>query len=475
MASPKLTLLSEDEKRRVHTTALELLQEVGLQIQEDEALEVLAGDGARVDRATRRVRFPAELVERALKAAPSQFTLYGRDTKSGVSLRPGSVYYTTNGYATQLYDPGRRARRAISQQDLAWLTRIADAMEQIELYSVLATPHDAPAETNDRYQAAITLIHTRKHFWNTAYGKDGVQDAVRMAAAVRGSREALRRFPLFTLDLTTLSPMTIDKRQASTMIEGARQGLPIGLSPGPIGGATGPVTLAGCLAQATAEVLGAITLVQTVHPGTPVIFTQYTRTMDMATGSVTMGGPEFSLLRAATAEMALHYGLPARGGAMITDSKAPDAQMGAEKMLGCVMASLSGLTILAGAGQADFINTVRPELLLIDNEIIGAVRHLLRGFEVDTETLAADVIARVGPGGNFLAEEHTARHYRQELWFPKLWDRKTWSVWESEGAKNVSRRAWERLQAMKLDVPPLDENVEKEIWEIVREADGRAA
>jgi trimethylamine--corrinoid protein Co-methyltransferase len=160
---------------------------------------------------------------------------------------------------------------------------------------------------------------------------------------------------------------------------------------------------------------------------------------------------------------------------MITDSKAPDAQMGAEKMLGCVMASLSGLTILAGAGQADFINTVRPELLLIDNEIIGAVRHLLRGFEVDTETLAADVIARVGPAGNFLAEEHTARHYRQELWFPKLWDRKTWSVWESEGAKDVSRRAWERLQAMKLDVPPLDENVEKEIWEIVREADGRAA
>lgn len=475
MARPKLTLLSEDEKTRVHATALGLLEDIGLQIQEPEALEVLSGAGARVDRATRRVRFPADMVERARKAAPSQFTLYGRDPKSGVTLRPGDVYYTTNGYATQVYDPGRGTRRAIRQEDLAWLTRIADAMEQIELYSVLATPADAPAETNDRYQAAITLVNTRKHFWNTAYGKEGVRDAVRMAAAVRGSPELLRQFPLFTLDLTTLSPMTIDERQASTMIEGARQGVPIGLSPGPIGGATGPVTLAGCLAQATAEALGAITLVQCVTPGNPIIFTQYTRTMDMATGSVTMGGPEFSLLRAATAEMALYYGLPSRGGALITDSKAADAQMGAEKMLGCVVASLSGLTILAGAGQADFINTVRPELLLIDNEIIRAVRHLLKGFEVDTETLAADVIARVGPSGNYLAEDHTARHFREQLWFPKLWDRKTWSVWESEGARDVSQRAWHRLQSMKIDVPPLDKHVEKEIWETVREADARFA
>ncbi len=475
MAKITIQMLSQEEKDRIHAASLALLHDVGLQVMDAEAREILSSHGARVDAATQRVRYPPELVERALHSAPSEFMLYGRDPARSVHMRQGNVFYTTNGYAVQLYDPQTRQRRMIDQQDLAWITRLADAMDQVDLYAVLATPNDAPPETNDRYQLALSLANTTKHIWNTAYGKEGVQDAVAIASAVRGGREELRRFPLFTLDLTTLSPLQLDQRQASTMVEGARQGLPIGISPGPIGGATAPITLAGIATQANAEMLGAITLVQLVSPGVPVIFTQYTRTLDMATGGVTMGGPEFALLRVATAEMARYYNLPSRGGAMIADSKACDAQMGVEKLLTCLLASLSGLTVVAGVGQADFINTVRPDQMLIDNEIIGQVRHLMKGFAVDKASMATELIGEVGPGGNFLAQDHTAAHFRSELWFPKLWDRKPWSVWEAEGGKDIAQRAAERLRTLTPDVPPLPDSVSREMWEIVREADRRHA
>lgn len=473
MAEISLQLLSDDEKAQIHAGSLRLLEDVGLQVLDAEGLEILAGAGAAVDAASRRVRFPPDVVEHAVRHAPPEVDLFGRDPRDQVHLGTDEVFYTTNGYATKIYDPLRGERREVRQDDLAWMTQLADSLDQVDLYSVLATPCDAPPETNDRYQMAISLANTTKHIWNTAYGRDGVRDAVEMASAIRGSRDGLRQYPLLTLDLTTLSPLTLDERQAGTMIEGARQGLPIGLSPGPIAGATGPVTLAGTLVQANAEVLGAIALCQIVRPGVPVIFTQYTRTLDMATGGVTMGGPEFSLLRIATAEMSKYYHLPSRGGGLITDAKTPDAQMGAEKMLNCLTASLAGLTILAGVGQADFINTVRPDLMLIDNEIISLTRRLLRGMEITPESLAMQVIADVGPGGNFLAHDHTATHFRRELWFPRLWDRKPWAVWEQEGGKDVARRAADRLAEWKPSVPPLPAEVEGAIWETVHAADAR--
>ncbi len=475
MAIPHLTLLSQDDQRRIHLESLQLLADVGLQILEPEALEILSSFGAKVEGAHQRVRLPADLVTDAVAKAPHAFTLYGRDPGQALPLRQGEVYFTTNGYAIHLYDPATGSRRVIQQDDLAYVTQLADSMDQVDFYSVMATPADAPPETNDRYQWAIALANTTKPIWNTAYGRDGVLDAVAMGAAVRGSRAALRDKPLFTLDLTTLSPMKLDARQASTMIEGARQGLPIGISPGPIAGATGPVTLAGTIVQANAELLGAITLVQLVQAGTPVVFTQYTRSLDMATGGVTMGGPEFALCRIATAEMARFYDLPSRGGGLNADGKACDAQAGAEKMITALSAALAGLTIVAGAGFVDFINTIRPEQLMIDNEIISQIRRYLRGITLDDRSLALAVIGEVGPAGNFLAHDHTAANFRSEFWFPRLWDRKPWSVWESEGGKDVARRAAERLQSWQPKVAPLPEDVQRALWDVVAEADRKHA
>ena len=475
MAGIALQLLSETEKDQIHEASLEILEEVGLTVDEAEALDLLDQAGAQVDRESRRVRFPRTLVQESLDHAPSEVKLYGRDTSKVVHLREGNVYYSTSGYAIRVFDPRDGQCREMNRKDQEWITQLSDGLDNVDIHAVIGTPYDVPAETNDRYQLAIALTKNTKPIWNTAYGKEGVLDAVRMASAVRGSRERLREFPLFTLDLTTLSPLQLDERQASTMIEGARQGVPIGISPGPIGGATGPVTLAGTLTQANAEFLGALALCQTVQPGAPVIYTQWTRSLDMSTGSVAMGGPEFSLLRVANAEMARHYHLPSRGGGLIADAKAPDAQMGAEKLLNCLMASLAGLNVVAGAGQTDFINTARPDQMFIDNEIIGVVKRMCQGIEVNPDTIAKDLIGEVGPSGNYLTTEHTVSHFRKEFWFPRLWDRQTWPVWEKDGAKEIGARAAEKVISATHEVAALDAAVEEAIWEIVKEADQRFA
>ena len=468
-----IQLLSKGEQDQIHSASLKILGEVGLLIKDSEGLRLLAEAGAIVDFYTQRVRFPSRLVHWALEKAPHQVKLYGRDISRVVHLSAGNVYYSTSGYAVQVYDPRTQIRREMTRKDLEWITSISDGLDQVELHAVLGTPCDVPPQTNDRYQLAIALTCNTKHIWNTAYGKDGVQDAVRMLTVVRGSAESLRQYPLMTLDLTTLSPLQLDERQASTAIEGARQWIPIGMSPGPIGGATSPVTLAGTLAQANAEFLGALTLCQVVQPGIPVIYTQWTRSMDMKTGSVEMGGPEFSLLRIATAEMARYYQLPSRGGGLMTDSKAADEQMGAEKLLNCLMASLAGLNVVAGVGQTDFINTVRVDQMFIDNEIISLVKRMCQGITVTDETIGLDAIRNVGPAGNYLASEHTVRHFRQELWFPRLWDRKVWSVWELDGAKDIAARAAEMLASFAHTVPPLEKKVMSALWEVVNDADQR--
>lgn len=157
----------------------------------------------------------------------------------------------------------------------------------------------------------------------------------------------------------------------------------------------------------------------------------------------------------------------------MADAKAADAQMGAEKLLNCLMASLAGLNVVSGVGQTDFINTVRPDQMFIDNEIISLVRRMCRGIKVTDDTLAYDVIREIGPGGNYLAADHTVLNFRNELWFPKLFDRKVWSVWEDEGALDIAARASRKVIESKHEVPPLDESVSRDIWQVVSEADRR--
>jgi trimethylamine--corrinoid protein Co-methyltransferase len=222
-------------------------------------------------------------------------------------------------------------------------------------------------------------------------------------------------------------------------------------------GATGPVTLAGAIAQAVAESLMGIVLAQLRRPGAPCVLGVNLPVFDMATAQATVAAPEMSLALAGQAEVAQALGLPTWGLAGATDSKVLDAQAGLESAFSILAQGLAGLNLIHDVGYMDSAMVCSAEMLVLGDEAIAMTKRFIRGIEVNTETLARGVVEAVGPGGHFLQEKHTVRHFRQELWNPSLLTRQEYSIWQAGGAKDINQRIRDRLREIDEShkIPPL--------------------
>jgi len=474
VARTTLEILSEEEVEQIHTASLEILSSTGVKIDDPSARELLKQDGAQIDERKGIVKIPETLVLDSLKKAPREFILYGRDEVPPLKLESWTTYYTTGGYATYIYDLSTGVRREVTSQDLADAVRLAEVLPNCELLAGLpAAPRDVPQATLDKHQWAIGLANTRKHILSEARGYDSVKDAIAMAAAVVGSVDELRKRPIISFDVTAISPLTHDQLQTQEIIGGARNGIPVSISSGPMAGASSPVTLAGTITMANAEFLSGLVISQVASPGAPVIYACWARHLDQKTANVTMGTPEFALLRVCQAQLGRFYGLPTRGGGIVTDSKAVDAQSGYEKMVTCLLPAMAGLNIIAGMAMVDSLNTMSFEQFVLDDEIVAITKRVLSGIDVSGEKVAADLIKSIGPGGSFLGTKHSLKYFKEELWIPQLSDRTTWSQWHERGEKKAEARAREHVKKI-LDPSrsfQLPSDVEKKIRAILREAD----
>ena len=478
MTRTKLEILTKDELSQIHDASLVVLASAGVQVDDSSAREMMREAGAQVDESKGIVKIPEGLVQEALRKAPKEFALYGRDEVEPLRLGQWDTYFTTGGYATYVYDLTTGARREVTSRDLADAVRLADALPNCDLIANLpAAPRDVPQATLDRHQWAIGLTNTCKHVLSEARGYDSVKDAIAMAATIAGSTDALKKRPIITFDVTTISPLTQDRLQTQEIVGGARNGIPVSISPGPMAGASSPVTLAGTMTQANAEFLSGLVLSQVASPGAPVIYACWARHLDQKTANVTMGTPEFALLRVCQAQLGRHYGLPTRGGGLVTDSKIPDAQSGYEKMATCLIPAMAGLNIVAGMAMVDSLNTMSFEQFILDEEIVGFAKRILNGIDVTAEKIAADIIKTIGPGGSFLGTKHPLKHFREELWMPQISDRTTWSQWHERGENSAEVRARETAKKVLASHqrPALPDEVENKIWSIVREAEKRQA
>ncbi|MBU1879495.1 MAG: trimethylamine methyltransferase family protein, partial [Chloroflexi bacterium] len=240
-------------------------------------------------------------------------------------------------------------------------------------------------------------------------------------------------------------------------------------------GATAPVTLAGLLAQQTADVISGITIIQLANPGNPVWYGTCGSVMDMRVGRIAIGAIEMGLINVASAQIAHFYDIPCRGTASATDSKLLDIQAGYEKATVLTMAALGGVNKIFYPGTMEGALTISEESLVIDDEIIGGLYRVLEGVDVNAATLALDVIDQVGPGGHYLGQRHTMRFLQGEHFFPPLGDRQTREKWERAGSQGVADRAHERVEHILAEhqVDPLPANVEAELERIVREVESR--
>ena len=432
--------LSEKAIRDIHEGSLEILSEVGIAVDNERARRIFSRHGATVLGGS-RITIPRPLVEKALNQVPSTFTLYGRQDQNHIHYREGCFYTSTGGSAMYVLDLDTGERRPCTCKDLHDIVSLVDELPHIDLISLPIYLNDLPKEYVDANRFFAGLKNSTKHIIGAVYTVDGLAKVSRMAEIIAGKDWKTR--PIVSLVLCPLiSPLRLDETATEILVQAAEQGIITHNFSMTQVGCTAPMTLAGTLVVLNAEVLAVTTLIQLIKPGLPTLYCSVPGLTDMMTGRFITGGIEYALLNAGATQMARYYRMSNWATAGRTDSKIPDAQAAYEHALTLPYVALSGAThVSCGAGFLDFVLTVSFEQYVIDNEIIGMVKRMREGFEVNQETVALELIKRIGPGGNFMAEEHTVRYMRKELFQPVLSDRVERERWLEMGGRDASERA----------------------------------
>lgn len=441
-----LTVLSEAELDRVYEASLSLLMNPGLVSDSDLFLDIFEKGGAIVDRPSRVIRLPRDLVEWAIQSAPESFPLYGRsDPSADLMVEHGRVYYGMGGTSEPLFwDWDRWEARKPTKADMVNCTRVGHALPNIDFVQTLCMSGDQPTNEIFFHDFDAIFRNTTKPTVINILERPFTQNLIELTAAASGGESALREKPSVLGIVTPISPLKVAVMNEG-ILDAVQAGIPILYSPGPLMGATGPATVAGTLALTNAEVLFGVVLTQLIRPGARVVLKPDTDVFDMRTTQVTYGSPEQDLGKVAMVQLARRYRIPiySLGGGV--EAKVPDADAASEAMLSMLLNGLAGAVLNQSLGTLSWGLYGSPEMAVICDEMVNMIRRILDGITVNDETLAVDVIRQVGPGGDYLGHEHTFRFFRKELYFPRLFRRQTLEEWVTGGKKTAHQLAHERV------------------------------
>jgi trimethylamine--corrinoid protein Co-methyltransferase len=475
---PRLKLFTKRQLLDIHNATLEILEKTGVVFKHSEALKIFEDAGAHVDKKSQKVFVPSYLIEEAIKKAPRRFTWYARNPKKSIKIENGRVHFGPVCTPIFVYDLETNQRRYATLRDFENIVKIMDSLERIDDGYGAVHMRDVPEEAVHAYALFTQLKNTDKCVRGRARGTTVAKDCLRMIALVAGGEEKVTRKPMLICMVNPTSPLQWDKPMIEGTMEYAKMKQIVTPSPEIMAGATGPVTLAGMMAQHNAEVLSMITLIQLVNPGTPVLYGAVSTVMDMKTTMTRPGSPELGITHVGFAQLAKWYNLPCRGAAGNTDSKTLDIQAGYETAFNLILAASAGFNFITYAvGAMEFSLAVCYEKILTDHELLGMIERLLSGVEVSDETLAVDVIDTVGPGGHFLAQKHTREHHRKEHFIPKLFNTQPYDSWIKAGSKEIREKAREEIKRILKEhqPPPIDEELEKKLWKYVKEIETRGS
>jgi trimethylamine---corrinoid protein Co-methyltransferase len=443
--------LSEKQFRRMHEASLEILDRVGVRLYLDEAVELLKKAGARVEDGN-RVHAPASLVEKMLPSVPREVTLYSREGKPVMPLGGYRSYYGPGSDCLNIVDHRSGERRKPNVQDVIDGALLCDYLPHIDFVMSMMLPADVDGTIADRYQMEAMLSATTKPIIYVTYEMAGCRDAVEMAEAVMGGEEALRRTPTIACYINAVSGLRHNKEALEKLLFLASKSLPSLYIPSSTAAITSPVTPAGSVALDFAGVLVGLVLSQLKREGAPVIISGMPPggTFDMKTLVTSYCEPE----RTITTALSHHYGFPMFAIAGASEAKIFDQQAAAEAAVSLVVETLAGSNLIHDLGYLESGLTFSFAQLLLGNEIVSWIKAFAKGYEVNDETLALDLIAELGPEGDFLNTPHTLKHYR-ERWYPSLFERATFEGWRSKGGKNLAERAKEKIDAILAEHKPV--------------------
>ena len=473
MARISVKILSEREIQSIHDASLLILRDTGIMVHHDGALELLARAGARVDIDGRIARLPENLVMDSIEQAGKKYVLYGRDPQRTARFGYGDLVLMSSPGQYSWIDTDSGERRAATIRDAREAIKLGDALSNITIVGSMAQPEQVSQAWRDVYLTGELVKGTGKP--TRCWVKNGrtAKYILQIYRTVAGGDAALREKPMVEAFLEPISPLQLPKDGLDIVKEFAQAGQPVSIGPMAMTSGTAPGTVAGTLAQENAEILAGVVVTQLFAPGTPITYGGIPHIMDPRTSICSFGSPEQGLMAVAMVQMARHYGFPAYINVGLTDAKVPDAQAGVEKGTSLLAGALAGADTFGHCGICGTDHAGSLVWLYLDNEVMEYVRRIVRGFEVNADTLATEVVRQVGPGGNFLAEEHTVEHFRKELWLPgTAWTRETWDAWAAGGNLSMAERIKNEVKRI-LDShksEPLEAETAKQVDAIVETA-----
>jgi len=422
MARPKMITMDQKEEDLIHALSIKCLDEIGVAIHSEEVLKMLEENGAVVDYDSMVARMPEAMVNKALQSAPSEFTLYGRDSKHDIPLPiDGPPKCAPSGLAVFISDLETGEPRDATKDDLAKFIRLADALDSIGYVWTSITLSDVPRMVHGAHEVWVTLQNTTKHITGVyAHGAEDALMQIELAALVVGGKENLRKKPILSVVMCPVSPLTFEKGAVEAHVEFAKAGVPISSMSMSMGGISAPVTVAGMISNNNTENLASLVITQTACPGAPHIYTVESTPMDLMTGGVNYRAPELPFISNSGAQMARRYKLPSETGCF----GGSDGAIGMSKSYcetSTTALSVMGTDLVSGMGGVNDALANSYEQLVIDSYMWDCYQSFLENHEITEEKVALDVVREVGHGKDFLQHQHTFANFEKEL---TVWDKK---------------------------------------------------
>jgi trimethylamine--corrinoid protein Co-methyltransferase len=458
-------ILDAGQIEKLHQASIHILQDIGLDFFDDEALDLWRRAGARVDRSSRHVWLDGEMVLELVAKAPSSFTWRARNPQKDMHVGENSINFLPAGgmvYANDL-NKGRRLGTAEDYANLLKLIQSSNALHGTGV--ALVELNDVPVSIRHLRRMFMTLTLCDKPTTAYAHGRIIPADIIHMVRIAFGEETGDGPAPpVVGAIINVNSPLRYDERMLGGLITYARAGQVTIITPFILAGAMSPITIAAALAQQNAEVLAGVALTQLIRPGAPVVYGGFSTNADMRSGSPSFGTPESAWVHLASTQLARRYNLPSRGNGGLTNANLNDVQS-AQESLWTLWPAVMGHTnyIMHAAGWLEAGLAFSFEKFIIDIENLASFQHFLGGFSIDEGTLALEAMAEVGPGGHHFGTSHTQARYNREFHEPILSSRLPWDQWQAAGSPDAVQQAHNLWQALvrNYQPPPMDPGVKE--------------
>ena len=476
MAVARLRFFDKGEEDLVHQQSIECLERIGVMVKSQSVLKMLEKAGATIDFKKEIARLPESLVKASIAKAPKSFILGARDPKHDKRV-PVEAYplLATTGLAVYTHDVNTGQRRSTTSKDLADFSKLADAMNGVDICWTTATAHDVP-QTSLAVSSLWTAMQNNTKHVQVVPATHGAADArkqVELGSLIAGGPDALRKKPLFSVISCSIAPLCFEKAEIEAQVEFAKAGIPVVSMSMSISGLSSPVTIAGTIENVNAENLASLTISQVASPGAPFIYSSESAPMDMATGVMDYIAYQLPLIAAGAAQMAQRYRIPSHASSWGFETVEPGNQGSLSESLSVMLNTFTGTDSMSGAGSLDHAKGASFEQVVMDSYMWEDIRTYMHKFPVTKETIALDVTEAVGHGGTFLKHPHTARSFRSET-FPRDKSRRHWQATLSTAMASEAREVAKSV-LREHKVPPLAPEVLMKGGELVRGYEQEAA